>query len=481
MMFFSISKVSNIPSNAGLIYIISDLAQLSSKEFSEKELAYLNKRVEADKSQKRFFINRLDRMVAIIISDPSEKRTDHLEKMRREGASVWQKMKEEETYLLGLLNLTNDPEITLACAEGLVLNSYSFEKYKSEGVKEISLQLFLSDAQVTDAQVSELEYVCEAVYLSRDLVNEPGSTLTAVRMGKVVQELSLKYGFTAEVYEKAKIESLKMGGLLGVNQGSIDPPTFSILEWKPANAINSEPYVFVGKGVVFDTGGMNLKTPSGSMTTMKCDMGGAAAVIGAISAIAMNKLPVYVVGLIPATDNRLNGNAMVPGDVLTMHNGKTVEIMNTDAEGRLILGDALSFSEKYNPKLVIDLATLTGSSAVALGVHGTVGMGTADDEVMSSLAKAGEDVYERIVWFPFWNEYDELIKSGVADIKNVGGREGGSITAGKFLAHFVKSPWLHLDIAGPAFITSPDSYRPVGGTAVGVRMLYQFIKNTIPL
>jgi len=480
-MLYSISKVSNISSDASLIYIITDLSQLGAAEVSDKELAYIKKRVKTDKNQKRFFLNRLDQMVAIIISDPSIKRTDHLEKIRREGAAVWQKMKEEESYFLGIVNYTNDPEVTLACAEGIVLNSYSFSKYKTEGAKSTSIQLVLSDEQVTEAQISELNYLCEAVFLSRDLVNEPVGTLTSVRLGEVVQELSAKYGFTSEVYGKTKIEALKMGGLLGVNQGSIDPPTFSILEWKPENTINTEPYVLVGKGVVFDTGGVNLKTPAGSMDTMKCDMGGAAAVIGAISAIALNKLPVHVVGLIPATDNRLNGNTIVPGDVLTMHNGKTVEVMNTDAEGRLILGDALSFSEKYKPKLVIDLATLTGNAAIALGAHGTVGMGTADEEVMSSLKEAGEDVCERIVWFPFWSEYDELIKSEVADIKNVGGRDGGAITAGKFLAHFVTSPWIHLDIAGPAFITSSDSYRPVGGTAVGVRMLYRFFKNTTTL
>lgn len=480
-MSYSISKVSNISSDASLIYIVSDLSQLDSKELSEKEWSYIKKKVEADKKQKFFFLNRLDQMVAIIVSDASIKKADHIEKIRREGAAVWQKMKAEESYLLSIVNLTNNPEVTLACAEGIVLNSYTFTKYKTEGVKSTPLQLFLYDELVTEAQVSELNYLCESVFISRDLVNEPVGTLTAVRLGEIVQELSAKYGFKAEVYGKAKIEALKMGGLLGVNQGSIDPPTFSILEWKPENAVNKEPYVLVGKGVVFDTGGVNLKTPAGSMDTMKCDMGGAAAVVGALSAIAMNKLPVYVIGLIPATDNRLNGNTIVPGDVLTMYSGKTVEVMNTDAEGRLILGDALSFSEKYNPQLVIDLATLTGNAAIALGAHGTVGMGTASEEVMSKLAKAGEEVCERIVWFPFWSEYDDLIKSEVADIKNVGGRDGGAITAGKFLAHFVKSPWLHLDIAGPAFITSSDSYRPVGGTAVGVRMLYQFFKNTTTL
>lgn len=476
-MSYSISKVDQLSPEASVIYIVSDLAQLDSSKLSEKELAYVAKKSAADEKQSSFFLHRLDDAVAILIADLVQKESDLLEKMRREGAAVWKKMKAEEQHLIGISNLTNHPALSLACAEGVLLNSYSFTKYKTQNKKDHPLQLFLSDKAVTQPQVEELDNLCKSVFLTRDLVNEPVGELTAVRLGEVVEEVATKYNFRAEVYNKTKIEALKMGGLLGVNQGSIDPPTFSVLEWKPENAVNKEPYVLIGKGVMFDTGGVNLKTPGGSMDTMKCDMGGAAAVIGTLSAIAQNKLPVYVVGLIPATDNRLSGNTLVPGDVITMHNGKTVEVINTDAEGRLILGDALSFSEKYQPKLVIDLATLTGNAAIALGTYGTVGMGTADEQTMSSLQTAGEEVCERVVWFPFWSDYDDLIKSDVADIKNVGGREGGAITAGKFLAHFVQSPWLHLDIAGPAFITSPDSYRPIGGTGVGVRMLYRFFKN----
>jgi len=200
-------------------------------------------------------------------------------------------------------------------------------------------------------------------------------------------------------------------------------------------------------------------------------------VVGAMVAVASNRIPKYVVGLIPATDNRPGGNAIVPGDVLRMHNGKTVEVINTDAEGRLILADALSYSDKYDPALVIDLATLTGSAVMALGHYGTVGMGTAGDDVFEALITAGDAVHERIVRFPFWSDYDELIKSDIADIKNLGAREAGCITAGKFLSHFVKHPWVHLDIAGPAFVKKEDSYRGNGGSGVGVRMLYEFLKK----
>ena len=316
----------------------------------------------------------------------------------------------------------------------------------------------------------------EAVFLARDLVNEPVGHLNAEDLGEVAINLGKKLGFKTEVFNKKKIESLKMGGLLAVNKGSIDPPTFTVMEYKPEKALNEKPFVLVGKGVVFDTGGINLKTVPGSLDTMKCDMSGAASVIGAMSAIAANHLPLYVVGLIPATDNRPGGNAIVPGDILKMHNGTTVEIINTDAEGRLILADALSFSKHYNPELVIDLATLTGNAVLAIGEHGMVGMGTADESIKEELARVGDEVCERIVWFPFWDDYDASLKSEVADVKNLGAREGGAITAGKFLARFVEAPWIHLDIAGPAFLSSEANYRGVGGTGTGVRLLYRFLE-----
>lgn len=248
------------------------------------------------------------------------------------------------------------------------------------------------------------------------------------------------------------------------------------MEWKPAHTVNKKPYVLVGKGVVFDTGGINLKTPPGSLDTMKCDMGGAASVIGTMIAIAKNQLPIHVIGLVPATDNRPGKNAYVPGDILTMHNGLTVEVLNTDAEGRLILADALSYANKYAPELVIDLATLTGSAVMAIGEYGTVAMGTANDATFAELEQKGFETHERIVKFPFWSDYDELIKSDIADIKNLGGREGGSITAGKFLSKFINYPWIHLDIAGPSFHLTESSYRGKGASGVGVRLLYQFLK-----
>ena len=268
-----------------------------------------------------------------------------------------------------------------------------------------------------------------------------------------------------------------MGGLLAVNKGSIDEPTFTIMEYKPKNATNKQPIILVGKGIVYDTGGLSLKPTANSMDLMKTDMGGAGTVIGAMQAISANKLDKYVIALVPATDNRPSGNAYAPGDVITMHDGTTVEVLNTDAEGRLVLADALSFAKKYNPELVIDLATLTGAAAAAIGHYGIVSMHDGSENEHLELKNAGDTTHERLAEMPFWSDYDELIKSDVADIKNLGGPAGGAITAGKFLAHFVDFPWIHLDIAGPTFIKAKYGYRGKGATGMGVRLLYQFIKN----
>ena len=235
--------------------------------------------------------------------------------------------------------------------------------------------------------------------------------------------------------------------------------------------------VLVGKGVVYDTGGLSLKPTKDSMDYMKCDMAGGAVVAAVLYYAAKCKLPLNLIALIPATDNRPDGNAYAPGDVIVMHNGKTVEVLNTDAEGRLILADALSFAKDYNPELVIDVATLTGSASMAIGNQGIVGMGNVGQTVFSALKQSGENVCERIVEFPLWEEYAESIKSDIADIKNIGSREAGAITAGKFLENFIDYPWIHLDIAGPAFLNKSDHYRSKGVTATGVRLLIDFLNH----
>ena len=253
-----------------------------------------------------------------------------------------------------------------------------------------------------------------------------------------MKRIGKAFGFTVETFNEKKIESLKMGGLLAVNKGSIEPPTFNILEYKPAKAKNKKPIVLVGKGVVYDTGGLSLKPTANSMDFMKCDMGGSAAVVGAIAASAKANLPLHIIALVPAVENRPGGNAYAPGDVITMFDGSTVEVLNTDAEGRLILADALTYAQKYNPELVIDMATLTGAAARAIGGQGVVTMGTADQATHDELKEAGFRTYERIAQFPFWDEYAESLKSAIADRKNLGGADAGMIYCRKILGAFHK-------------------------------------------
>ncbi|MFM7388968.1 MAG: leucyl aminopeptidase family protein, partial [Bacteroidota bacterium] len=267
------------------------------------------------------------------------------------------------------------------------------------------------------------------------------------------------------------------GGLLAVNQGSLTPPTFTTVSYKPKKYVNENPIVLVGKGVVYDTGGLSLKPTPGSMDSMKSDMAGAAMVVGAIKALNMLKVPVHVIGLIPATDNRPGGNAYAPGDIITMYNKSTVEVLNTDAEGRMILADALSYADKFVPELVISAATLTGAAVRAIGTKAAISMGNAPKNVMDALVDSGLKTHERLVEFPFWEEYLTPMKSEIADLKNIGGADAGMITAGKFLETFVKAPYIHLDVAGPTWLDQKSGYLPKGGTGFGVRLLLEFLTN----
>jgi leucyl aminopeptidase len=314
------------------------------------------------------------------------------------------------------------------------------------------------------------------VYFIRDLINEPVNHLNAPALAEEIKKAGIKAGFTVEVLNKGKIEALKMGGLLAVNKGSVDPPVFCILEWKPEKALNSNPVILVGKGVVYDTGGLNIKTGD-YMDNMKGDMAGAAAVTGVLYTIARTGIPLHVIGLVPATDNRPGGNAYTQGDIITMYNKMTVEVGNTDAEGRLILADAISYASKFKPELIIDIATLTGSAAMTFGIQAIAVMGNADRKYFRLLEECGNEVYERTAELPFWEEYGELIKSDVADIKNVGGKEAGAITAGKFLENFAEYPLIHMDIAGPGSLKKDDFYRLKSGPGSGLRLLSTFLKK----
>lgn len=408
-----------------------------------------------------------------------------LRKAAAEGARLAAKAKVETVGVaLGNWEALEVEFAAQSVVEGFLLGAYRFDRYMTESdapapVARLVLQTSENDKAVRRG-AERGRVISEAVCTARDLVNTSPNDKTPTLLAKAMEKSAKKYGYLASVWDKELIEEEQMGGLLAVNLGSQEPPTFTVLEWMPDNRRNERPVVLVGKGVVFDTGGLSLKPTKDSMDCMKSDMAGAAAVIGAVEAVARLELPLYVIGLIPATDNRPGENAYVPGDVIKMHSGKTVEVLNTDAEGRMILADALSYAKTYNPEVCIDLATLTGAAVIALGSQAAAVMtseGPDADELLAPLKAAGERCGERVHQLPMFAEYGEQIKSNVADIKNVGGRAAGSITAGKFLEHFVSYPWIHVDIAGPSFLREPKPYKPVGGTGYGVRLLVEYLRD----
>ena len=463
-----------------------DLAILADKStdfkkfnFSDKEIEFIKKSIDNEKSI--ITLNSFDKFTFVIIIEKDKKHYKIKEDARLKAFKLTDIINSEKIEKILVQNEIFDATVSLSFIEGLILSNYSFVKYFTKNVeKKIptlkTIKLFDKNASAKD--VEKINIITEGVFIARNLVNEPFSGLNSVQLSEKITELSKIAGFKAEILNKKQIEALKMGGLLAVNKASRIPPTFSILEWKPQNAKNSKPIVLVGKGIVFDTGGYNLK-PGEFMNDMKQDMGGAAAVIGTIYAIAKLKLPIYIIGLVPSTDNLIGKDGYVTGDVITMHNGMTVEVRNTDAEGRLILADALSYAQKYKPQLVIDMATLTGAAIRAIGELATAMMSNADKKTRKTIIKAGKETYERLVEFPLWDEYAEQLKSTIADIKNLGGPYAGQITAAKFLENFTDYKWIHLDIAPTAFNNKKANYHGIGGTGTPVRLLINFIEKLI--
>ena len=400
------------------------------------------------------------------------------------GASVaTERSAETVAFLLPEVEFDVD-QITQALVEGFVLGAYQYRTYKTdEGEPQpATILLYTGDTERGADGAQRGRIVAQAACTARDLVNQSPNDKTAPLFAESIQASGTAHGYDVDVWGAARIKDEGMGGLLAVNQGSFEPPTFSLLTWKPDDAVNERPVVLVGKGVVFDTGGLSLKSTKDSMDLMKSDMGGAATVVGAFEAIADMDLPLYVIGLVPATDNRPGNKAYVPGDVITMHSGATVEVLNTDAEGRMLLADALSYAQSLDPELVIDLATLTGAVVIALG-NDAAGVMTSENDGASerlyAIQRAGERTGERVHPLPMYADYKKQLDSNMADIKNVGGRAAGSITAGKFLEHFTDYPWLHLDIAGVAYTKEARPYRPIGGTGFGVRLLADFLHDHV--
>jgi leucyl aminopeptidase len=402
--------------------------------------------------------------------------------LRRVGAAVARALKKSATLAVPLLeDLPSSVDAAAgvqAFVEGVVLGAYSFDRYKSESKPSAIRKVVLvgSGGRAWSHAATTGSAIAEAVCWARDLVNEPGGTLTPAEFAKAAAAMAKRAGLKVTVHDEAAIKRLKLGGLLGVNRGSAQPPRLVEVTYEPTGRAAGT-LALVGKGITFDSGGLSIKTGQGMMT-MKCDMGGAAAVLGAMSALASVQPKVRVRAFVPMTDNMLGGDATRPGDVLRIRNGKTVEVLNTDAEGRLILSDALSLASEAKPDAIVDLATLTGACMVALGPSIAGLMGNADgwvDQVRAAADRSGERVWP----LPLPPDYRKQLDSPVADMKNIGGNYGGSLTAGLFLKEFVADtiPWAHLDIAGPAFLEAEDGENPKGATGFGVRLLVELART----
>jgi len=367
-------------------------------------------------------------------------------------------------------------------ALGMNLRNYSFDTYKStkkdddkeQSDKDVKVTLVTDVANEAKKAFETSEAIAGGVILARNLVNEPANILGPLEFADYARKLT-DLGVDVEILDEKDMKKLGMGALLAVAQGSVRPPRMAVMQWKGGKK-GDQPLAFVGKGVVFDTGGISIK-PAGGMEDMKGDMGGAAAVTGLMHTLASRKAKVNAVGIIGIVENMPDGNAYRPGDVVTSMSGQTIEVLNTDAEGRLVLGDALWYcNERFNPKFMVNLATLTGAIGVALGPH-HAGLFSNDDTLSDHLLAAGKVTAEKLWRMPLGSEYDKMIDSKIADMKNTGGRQAGSITAAQFLKRFVKeTPWAHLDVASTAMGSPHDEINQSWASGFGVRLLNELVR-----
>ena len=376
----------------------------------------------------------------------------------------------------GTNEIKNDNAVQ-AVTEGALLGLYAFRRHitkKENNFGEIKeFTIVGGEKRQIEKAIERGKILAEAANWARDMVNEPSNFMTPSNMAEAARQLARKYGLKVEVFEKDKMKELGMGGLLGVSQGSQQPPRFIILSYKGSDSDDID-IALVGKGITFDSGGIDIK-PSDSMEDMKGDMAGGASVMATLMALAQLKPKINVTALVPATENMPSGTAMKPGDIITALNGKTIEVINTDAEGRLILSDALSYAKKLGAKAIVDVATLTGACHVALGSVCS-GAFTNNQELADKVIAAGNETGELMWQLPMYDEYKEQLKSDVADIKNIGSRWGGAITGGKFLEEFIdKIPWVHLDIAGTYETDKEKGYLVKGATGVPVRTLVNLV------
>jgi leucyl aminopeptidase len=496
---FEVKKIKDIKADAVSSFVFEDIVDtklhwlntlfkgnldvlIDSKDFKGKENEIALSYVNSDARTRRLIVTGLGKSKEIT-----------LEKIRNAYAVATKKMSSLKLTNVGfeipdltlIKGFTNEsiPDIIQAITEGVLLSQYSFNKFISENKTEpIDEITFFTDSpkfvkEITDS-FKNAKIICDAVYLARDLGNEPSNYLTPQKFSEIIKKVSSKAAYSVTVFDDKKIKQLNMGGIIGVSQGSSNPPIFLILQYFGSSK-SEKPVVLVGKGVTFDSGGISLK-PALGMEDMKMDMCGAAAVVGAFEAVSRLHVKINLIGLIPLVENMPSGTALKPGDIITSYSGITIEVENTDAEGRLILADALGYAANYKPKAVIDAATLTGAAVITFG-HLVAGIMGTDETLIKKIFEAGQKTYERVWELPLYTEYDKLMKSEISDIKNTGApRQAGTIMGGIFLKKFVdnKYPWAHIDIAGTAMINTEQSeYVTKEATGFGVRLFVEFLKN----
>ena len=464
---------------------LKDLEKVFNLKFTElQKKNFLSKKDNEIRVSK--FTGKPDSLIINKIKLNSKFNSDYF---RNHLAGLIQKLENEEIKFLHIFipdykpfknEFSSEEYFYRTFAEGLALGNYKFDKYKTDKDAKKKLTVFLHayNEKLLKSAVSTTNTLMEGVNFTKELQNEPASALRPSDLAARVKQKLSQAGVKVTVFGEKEIIKRRMGGLLAVGQGSSDKPKFIVLHYKPlAKGKSKKPkkVALVGKGVTFDTGGISLK-PAQNMGEMKADMSGAAVVAGTVLAAAKAKLPVEVIGVIPSAENMPSGNAMRPGDIVTTASGKTIEVDNTDAEGRMILADALDYASKQKPDTIIDFATLTGACVVALG-QVAAGLFTKYDKLADNLYKSGMKTYDRLWRLPMWDDYNKLIESKVADVHNTGPRWGGAITAAKFLENFVdeKIPWAHIDIAGPAMNSETNNYSKTFMTGFGVRLMFEYL------
>ena len=457
------------------------LKNLFSNQDLKKITIYLNNIKKLKKIDNVFSFDMTERQKIIFIKIKKNYKLNEIEQV---GAKFFIFLKTNKLNKINLYSDTfkkeNNKKNILHFIHGLNLKSYTFNKYKSivNDKSIFPVKVFSKDFKILKDSYKKYYAIESGVNLTRDLVSEPPNILNPKKYVEIIKKLS-SIGLKITVYNEKKLKSMGMNALLGVGQGSINETFLVTLEWRGNKKSKDKPLAFVGKGVCFDTGGISLK-PARFMEEMKYDMGGSAVVVGLLKTLALRKAKINAIGVVGLVENMPGGNAQRPGDIVKSYSGKTIEVLNTDAEGRLVLADALSFTEKkFKPKFIIDLATLTGAIIMALGEE-YAGLFSNDDDLSEKIFKMGNKVGEKVWRLPLHENYNKLMNSTIADVQNINYAGGaGSITAAEFLQRFIlnKTPWAHLDIAGMAFSKKAANLNPSGATGFGVRLLNKLVEE----